>query len=671
MKKIICVLLLAFSTAYACGPFFPSSYISGMDYMFIENINIPMELALLAREYNLIDETRFPTGSLSAVNADLAEFKTAAAGGGRQELFSVYSQYSDEVRDESNSVSVVFAPAALTGNLREFALYLEGVSQMKNDPEIIAPAAWLKLLELPSANRKHRTVWVEYMLGNLASSHVMPILASKHYAACRQAVREGFADAAGLAAASYKREFLAQTNTVEWIKCGVQAVGYYQQADDIVKLKHCLNHLNRFFLKKPDLSKISIHPPLTLECTLIFLSGECSPQSDLVFEKLKTSPPLKTTSRLAWFLYKRGDAERASLYLKNCAEDDMLANWIRFRIAQRNGVVQKATQYLRRWFNELQVSDRVVFDFNDEYCRHKSRNTVHGILGNLLVTQGQMQEAMVCFVNAESDHDAALIAERYLETDSLKSYVDTFSLVLVTNQVNSFCNNSIVKNDESDCSRQNLIYLLARRLFRENRIEESLSYFSPELVRIATVYIDALADSEDSSLSADIRSAGLFHAARIMRRKGMELSGTELAPDYHITVGLYDSFAMDEEIKTCTNFPAIYRKTAPKPDKRFHYRYLAAELADRAADLARNRNQKATILWCAGEWIKYRDPKDANVYYKKLARISRSPLAKDAYKTHWFPMPTPKLKTISGSYEYIAPEILINAAKNYRMPPKI
>ncbi len=664
MKKTLILLWLTTPFCWACGPYFPSSYISDLDSsLFFENINIPAELQLLAHEYKLIDNTVFSTSNISASQADQSEFALRAIALGAEEQIADYTAYARTCR---NNLPVA-PPQNLPIELREFILYLDGVRQMKNNPELIAPPAWITLLEFDETHRFYRTTWTHYMLGNLAASHQQPALASKHYTACRQAARNQYPDALGLAAASYKREFLAQTNIADRIRCGVQAVAYYQQAGDSKKRLHCLEHLMQDFNVRNPITEEHLGTPICLEATALFR------QTQDIAEYLKQEPPLKITPRLAWFLYKRGEIDHAENYLESCSNDDALANWLRFRIAQRNGNTAVATQYLQRWLEELSNSDRIIFGFEHYGSAFQSKEKTFGLLGSLLVTQGQMQDALVCFVDAGAHQDAALIAERYIDTATLQAYVDTFELPSRNLQKHPAYRRHFYKCDEpekqKESTQRQIVYLLARRLFREGHLPEALPYYPEEIAAIAKEYQSALVKADLFWSSANTRSSHLFHAARIMRWNGMELCGTELDPDYKIVDGHFSRYGIrGEAITTPANLPALYAKTAPTPNLRFHYRYLAAELAGQAATMAKNRHQRATLLWCAGEWIQCRAPKAADVYYKKLARIHFQPLAKIADQLRWFPPASPELKILYRNDNYLSPADLSSASEKYRKP---
>lgn len=663
MKKLLSALLLICSSAWACGPFFPPSYLNEnpnrLSGDFWEKINLPLELLYLAQEYDLVDDHIFPDSDMASLEADVSDFNAAATAIAWTSKIGEYDTYVQRIRAGETNVVAPNVPDAL----QEFVLYAEGYREMRADSDLLEPEAWKQLLQLDSARRSYRTTWVYYMLGNLASSHGQPDIGAEYYEDCRQAQRDGFIDTLGLAHASYKRQHMAQTNTVDRVRSGVQAVAYYRLARDETRLTYCLQHLKRDRWKTDHDPNLPLNDPLCLEAAALFQID-----NQELIARIEQSPPLKTTPRLAWFMYKNGQIEKAEAYLKNCPVDDILANWLRFRIAQRNGRNQEAIQHLRKWMNELQSSDRIIFTTGVRNNIVSNQSVMAGTLGKLLVTEGDMFAALDCFTKAGSEADAALIAERFLSVDALKAYVDTFARL-----PRDFTGEPYSRYYQPAQSRHyveyNLSNLLARRLFREGRMEEAMPYYSPEWADVLNTYLDAVSKADNTRLSRNERAAHLYHAARIMRWKGMELSGTALDPDYTIVGGNFPGYNISEEGEVAgEQGREIYVQTAPDPNTRFHYRFVAAELAGRAASLSRNRHQRATILWSAGEWLQMRHPKEADIYYKQLARIRFQPLGKAADELRWFPMATPELEAAFRSEKYLSPNQLAEVAKEYLSP---
>src|SRR5439155_390530 len=142
-------------------------------------------------------------------------------------------------------------------------------------------------------------------------------------------------------------------------------------------------------------------------------------------------------------------------------------------------------------------------------------------------------------------------------------------------------------------------------------------------------------------------AAALFEAARIARYEGMELLATTVEPDWQVFEG---SYALESDVKLrLSAAAAALTPTADErarlaqhgvaPEQRFHYRYVGAELAWKAAALLPNNHaETARILCTAGTWLKYRDPPAADRFYKALERRNRKlPLGHSADANRWFP----------------------------------
>lgn len=218
-------------------------------------------------------------------------------------------------------------------------------------------------------------------------------------------------------------------------------------------------------------------------------------------------------------------------------------------------------------------------------------------------------------------NDAAYIAERVLTIDELKSFVDTrapATPVPPKTGDNGYCCQARPLAD-------NLRWLLARRLMRAGRYDEAQAYFPADddprfssdddgkmqplsLRGHARAYAQAMRDSEHAW--TDIGKAQALYAASVIaREQGMEILGFEQGPDYNDNSGsfqggsghdrqsLKQSFVTDGERQR-------YADSEARPDRRFHYRYLAADAAERAADLLPPRSQAfAAVLCKATGWM--------------------------------------------------------------------
>jgi hypothetical protein len=65
----------------------------------------------------------------------------------------------------------------------------------------------------------------------------------------------------------------------------------------------------------------------------------------------------------------------------------------------------------------------------------------------------------------------------------------------------------------------------------------------------------------------------------------------------------------------------LQNASAAQPNRRYHYRWVAADLANRAADLLPPRSQAfAAVLCKASGWINYRDLAGAQGYYQRYVK---------------------------------------------------
>jgi hypothetical protein len=244
--------------------------------------------------------------------------------------------------------------------------------------------------------------------------------------------------------------------------------------------------------------------------------------------------------------------------------------------------------------------------------------------------------------------DAAYVAERVLTVDELRGVVDR-----ITDHDARMLGHPSLQWPQAEplACRTEIRYLLGRRLAREGRWADATAYM-PASVQAWSHEIDhGLRQGEDPSLPADLRAQALWVAAQRMRESGMELVGTELWPDHHRVGGRF--WGDDELQKRIQSPPAIgvlptrlemerAEAAHPTPALRFHYRYVAAELAWRAASLMPDQDPRtATVLWRAGRWLAPRDPKAADRFYKALVRrCGNTPLGEAARRERWLPVPT-------------------------------
>lgn len=236
--------------------------------------------------------------------------------------------------------------------------------------------------------------------------------------------------------------------------------------------------------------------------------------------------------------------------------------------------------------------------------------------------------------------DAAFIAERVLTTDELKKYVDAQPA------------------EESEKMR----YLVGRRLVREDRYPDARPYLPEKCQQRLDEYLKALNDGASTQFSKEERARAWFKAAWIARYDGMELMGTEGAPDGFISEGAFPEPDLAKERLSGSYVKTSYDATGERqqreavalkagaaekdrltknkirPDVRFHYRVIAAALAIRAAELLPDNSEElADALNDAGRWAGERDEKMANQCFKMLAqRAAKTQIGRAAVAKRWF-----------------------------------
>ncbi len=125
--------------------------------------------------------------------------------------------------------------------------------------------------------------------------------------------------------------------------------------------------------------------------------------------------------------------------------------------------------------------------------------------------------------------------------------------------------------------------------------------------------------------------------------------GTELDPDWHIYQGIYDEdqrlelrqSAIEENKINIPSQEEIDRAQTQLtlPEKRFHYRYIASELAWQATLLMPDQDDETARRLClAGIWHRDRDKDYADLFYKAMVRrCGTTDLGKEADRIRWFP----------------------------------
>lgn len=344
--------------------------------------------------------------------------------------------------------------------------------------------------------------------------------------------------------------------------------------------------------------------------------------------------------RLAALAYRSGRFELAAQLAAKA--QGPLARWVSAKLALRKGdLAAAATAYAE--------AARAFPKADDAQPTLQTENVslLVGEQGVLSLARGEYLQAMAFFFDAAQrvggdgnvyiedasggagyGNDAMYIAERVLTIDELKGFVDAHApaspapkpaKAASTDQASYFVPTPLADN---------LRWLLARRLMRAGRYDDAIGYFPAsgdarfgeiDFRAKARQFADAVRDGEHAWTRV-AKAQARYAAAVIEREQGMELFGYEQGPDYSDNSGSFQGGSghsandLKQPLVTDGERERFARSVA-QPDRRFHYRYLAADRAASAADMLPARSQAfAAVLCKATGWMLEGPPDYQDLY---------------------------------------------------------
>lgn len=622
--------VLAAAPVFACGPDFPPDLLSDRH----------------ASVYDLVEGTfDFEASRLvpkPAVAFTPNENVWAAPGEARAEIEKAELGEAGLARAEAVRMAADDAEAWHAGEdfSEEVRLYLAGARAFHAGESDTARARFEAVLALPADQQRTRGLWARFMLGrlNLAAADggagvdaeqmaQAADAAAKDFQAVRTAVAAGAADPLGLAVASYGEEAAIHRNRGDT----AAAVRLYaeQAALGSASGRASLLFTARELFADDTRLAAALTDPLLQQLLASYVyarAGELESFGDGVqvtttrlqryYAAVEAADigKLAGVDRVAAAAYRSGRYELAGKLAPH--SDSALAHWVRAKLSLRAGddkaaaaaYAQAARAFPRTEDWGANPSAGYYYDGFKPGCR------VDGERGILALARGDYTEALALFHAGGGQYwtDEAHIAERVLSIDELKQFVDARVPAPPASAPGS---------DESSApadTAAQLRALLGRRLLRDGRYDEAPGYFPEELRETAAAYAKA---RQDATRQGGIeRAETLFRAAGLARESGLEILGFELAPDAVTYGGMFEiaDFPLDNQDKTLVGADEAQRAaaSAPKPAQRFHYRYVAAELANQAADLVPARSQAFAAMLCSATgWLMDRDLPAARRYY--------------------------------------------------------
>ncbi len=576
-----------------------------------------------------------------------------------------------------------------------------------------ARKAWEALLKRPPGQRHFRSVWAAFMLGKMAMKNGDP-KAVEYFQLTRQLAQQGFADSIGMAADSYGWEGRSEWKQGHPEKAAPLFLTQLALGDEsaIVSLKTLVpdrepvDGLLNYGPELEDIEKWSADEKKAHdEKTLALLKAAAA---DPLLRRLVTAHILATgtgviyadnktatddrarrwlammdaekigkvqdAEYLGWLAYSDANYKEAAHWLALADPDSPAACWLQAKLQLRAGKMDDAVKSLAKAWETIHDENSYTGwngdpnqggpDFNytgDPYGDGESwtfPQAISGDLGVLRLSRADFTQALEVFLKGGLWEDAAYVAERVLTADELKAYVDKQPAPATD------------ATEDRKKDYQKLRYLLGRRLVREDRYDEAAIYLTKPYDKMLGKYVQALKDGANEKLPKMQRAQAWYTAAWIARYDGMELMGTEVAPDGFVFEGDFESTDIGEireaghyekteekdvetngvinetEVKMTVPFSikvskdelARLAKNKISPDVRFHYRIIAGALAMRAAPfLADNTDELADVINTAGFWVKDGADKVADRYYTELKkRVSKTKIGRAAIAKHWF-----------------------------------
>jgi hypothetical protein len=612
-RHLLCLSLsLPLGTALACGPDFPMRLLDnrGQSLSELPEGNFRFEINRLGHAIGGLKDVSEVAYGMDAT--DYAQQRSQAEQTG---LTVEQQALVKQLRGLTDARQVEAQGASLPAELR---LYLAGAVAFAADDHGLAADYFQKVLALPADQRALRSTWAAYSLGRALftmSSQAgagSDLLAQSRTAfeQTRQLSIDGFNDPLELGVASLGEEARVARTMGDW-NSAIELYATQNRHGSTVgytSLKLLMADLAN--MPEEELAELLKHQPVQQLVTASLISrlgwsfGDQPPNEQKLIKLLKSSTRgnLDNADRLAAVNYQQGDYASAKAFLKH-AGDGGLAWWLRAKLAVREGdknaaaaAYAKAAQAFPQ--NES-WGERRTPDWAFESVQPKCR--VEGESAILALQRGDYLQAFDQLYRSNDIYwfDAATVAERVLTVDELKHYVDTqvpAPPALTQQQRDNYVPLPVAAK---------LRNLLARRLLREERYDEAPAYFDRVELQHKARWYGQLRDDAESKWWPTKRAFAYFHAAQVARYDGMELLGYEMSPDYATFGGNYSLETPELKVGPLIAEGEVQRQqaTVAQPDERFHYRFVATALANKAADYLPHSSQAfAAVLCKASNW---------------------------------------------------------------------
>lgn len=517
--------------------------------------------------------------------------------------------------------------AAATGLPAELALYSAGAVAYQNMHYALASRYFQRVLDLPAEQRRLRSTWAAYSLARAQINLVTPaanVAATHALQLTRRLSIDGFSDPLELGIASLGEEARLAKNEGDWSRAIQLYASQYQQGaiGGFASLRFVSAELAGLpeATLAPLLQQAEVRQLLTIRLLSRIdtdaFDGTPSDADQALSKTLTGHGGIDPhhADYLAALSYQAGRYGEAQAFLQR-AGDSGLAWWLRAKLALRDGDQSAAAAAYAKaarafpaeedWGMQTRQGGSNDDDAYYEYEQLSPHFRIAGEHAILALNHGDYLDAFELLYQSGDIYwpDTAVLAERVLTLAELKKYVDAHVPAATDAALDD-------PNPDVLPVAARLRELLGRRLLRAGQWQAAPAYFaSKELRQAASEYAQARTQAERRWTRIG-QAEAYYRAARLARWQGMELLGSEMAPDYRIYDG---NFSLGEDPTRAGPWVSAGEaerqvQSKVEPDRRYHYRYLATALAEQAADRVPTSSQAFAALLCkGGGWIESRD----------------------------------------------------------------
>lgn len=615
-RRLLCLSLgVPFGTALACGPDFPMRLLDDRAQTLADlpESNFAFEVNRLGQAISgLKPTTEITLTPYWDSDDDGRPYREQRLAAEASELPAALQAKVEQLRALGDPQQVEQQGAELPAELR---LYIAGAVAFDTGDLLQAAEYFRAVLALPADQRKLRSTWAAYSLGRALSAlgsepgpdqQATLAQARQAFEQAQQLSSAGFSDPLELGVASLGEQARLAKQAGDW-NTAVQLYASQSRLGSGNGYSSMRQLAGELASLPDDELGAQLRQPLVQRLLVAYLLSQITfeadqPESRSLARLLQASvgTELQDADRLAALAYQQGDFGTAKAYLQR-AGDTGLAWWLRAKLAVRDGdKAQAAEAYAKAakaFPKEEEWGSRRTPDWAYETVRPGCRVNGEGAI--LALERGDYLQAFELLYSSQDLYwqDAATVAERVLTLDELKTYVDAH-VPAPTPAAAPAEQGGYTPRPVATQLRE----LLGRRLLREGRYQQAAAYFdTPQLKADAQAYAEQR-QAAATRWTATGRAEALYAAAALARKSGMEILGYEMSPDYAWLGGSF-SFGNDElQPQPLLAAGEIERQqgSAAVPNVRYHYRYIAADLANQAADQLPHSSQAFAAVLCKG-----------------------------------------------------------------------